>query len=414
MRTERLSFERVGCSSAELEAANLISKEIREIGAQSRLESFPVSNVRVHKAALTALEPQIKEYSVTCFLHSGNTPRGGLIAELLPVLEVSEVSLANATGKIILLSSSHISADSYIQMRRAGVAGFITMTGSLTDGSDCDLPSPRLSPSLRQYGPIPGVNLRMSDGMSLVNSGTSKVKIEVLTESVSLPSQNIIAEIPGTEHPEEIIVIGAHYDSVEFSCGSYDNGAGCVTILELLRYFKGNPPARTLRFIWFGCEELGLLGSHAYLDTHRETNRQIRFMINVDLGAIIFGRDMACVSADRNLMIFLEYLSKETGFPIEPRFEITSSDCSSFVNAGVPAVSFCRSGLKGSEFMHSRNDCIRFQSPKALANSIRFILLFTERLVNSVVFPIPRTIPAEIKADTDRYFQNDPVSLDIT
>ena len=66
---------------------------------------------------------------------------------------------------------------------------------------------------------------------------------------------------------------GAHYDSVDFSKGVYDNGAGSVINMEILRYFKENPPKRTLKFMWYGSEEIGLEGSWAYVKAHKESWR---------------------------------------------------------------------------------------------------------------------------------------------
>lgn len=62
-------------------------------------------------------------------------------------------------------------------------------------------------------------------------------------------SRNVVAEIPGTDKPEEVLLFSAHYDSVEFSEGAWDNGSGSVTILEICRYFQENPPERTVRFV---------------------------------------------------------------------------------------------------------------------------------------------------------------------
>lgn len=408
---KRLAFERTAGSSQELQAAKMIQQEIGSLGGVSDLETFPILDADTEVAEFIILEPYRKAYSITCCRFSANTSKTGLIGELLYVGELSEVSLANARGKIVLICG-RLTLSGYQLLLRAGVSAFITMSGSLTDTEDSDLSTDKLSQAMLKYGRLPGANIRMRDAMELVHLGAKKVRLLVINKEVTRTSHNVIAEIQGQTKPEEVIVLGAHYDCVEFSSGAYDNGAGCVTLIQLMRYFLRHPPIRTLRFLWFGSEELGLLGSQAYLNAHIEERKRIRFMINVDLGAIIFGRDMLCISADQSLMVFTDYLSKELGFPIEPRYETTSSDCASFVNVGIPAISFCRAGLNGSEFMHTRYDCIEFQSAQALENSIRFIIRFTERLVNSAVFPVPRKVPEDIAASTDQYFQNSPIALE--
>jgi len=66
---------------------------------------------------------------------------------------------------------------------------------------------------------------------------------------------NIVAEIKGSAHPDEIVVIGAHYDSVEGSPGANDNASGVAAVLELARLFKDTKPQRTIRFVAFVNEE---------------------------------------------------------------------------------------------------------------------------------------------------------------
>ncbi len=75
---------------------------------------------------------------------------------------------------------------------------------------------------------------------------------------------NIIAEVIGTEKPEEIVIIGAHFDAVPNSPGADDNGTGTAATMELARIFHGTKPKRTLRFVFFNCEEPGLIGSRKY------------------------------------------------------------------------------------------------------------------------------------------------------
>ena len=69
---------------------------------------------------------------------------------------------------------------------------------------------------------------------------------------------------------DEIITFSAHYDSVSYSKGAYDNASGSACILELLAYFNQHKPDRTLRFIWCGSEEEGLLGSRDYVEKHKK------------------------------------------------------------------------------------------------------------------------------------------------
>ncbi|MEG1027743.1 MAG: M28 family peptidase, partial [Oscillospiraceae bacterium] len=100
----------------------------------------------------------------------------------------------------------------------------------------------KIRDNLEKFGNIPAVNIRVADAFDIVLNKASKIKLTVKNNNVELTSNNIVATIKGTEYPEEIIAIGGHYDSVEFSTGVYDNGAGSVIVMELLRYFQKNPP----------------------------------------------------------------------------------------------------------------------------------------------------------------------------
>jgi Zn-dependent M28 family amino/carboxypeptidase len=83
------------------------------------------------------------------------------------------------------------------------------------------------------------------------------------TSDPNLPTSNLIAELPGTSKPEEIIVVGAHFDA--FWAGADDNTSGVAALLELARVLSKHRFARTLRFISFDLEEMGLVGSNRYV-----------------------------------------------------------------------------------------------------------------------------------------------------
>jgi carboxypeptidase Q len=103
--------------------------------------------------------------------------------------------------------------------------------------------------------------------------------------SVSIP--NVIAEIPGRELSGEVVIVGAHLDSWEPGTGAQDNGTGAASVVEAARAIKalGRPPRRTIRFILFGGEEEGLLGSTAYVRAHLADLPKIDAVLITDSGA---------------------------------------------------------------------------------------------------------------------------------
>jgi carboxypeptidase Q len=97
---------------------------------------------------------------------------------------------------------------------------------------------------------------------------------------------NVVAEIPGREEPKSIVIVGAHLDSWHPATGAQDNGTGVATVLEVARAVQalGRPPRRTMRFILFGGEEQGLVGSNSYSKKHAADMPSIDAVLISDTG----------------------------------------------------------------------------------------------------------------------------------
>lgn len=100
-------------------------------------------------------------------------------------------------------------------------------------------------------------------------------------------AENLVAEIPGTAKPEEVLVIGAHYDSVTGSPGANDNASAVAALLALAEWFRERPQARTVRFVAFANEEppffmSGDMGSQAYASSTRQRGERIGAMMSMD------------------------------------------------------------------------------------------------------------------------------------
>jgi Zn-dependent M28 family amino/carboxypeptidase len=102
----------------------------------------------------------------------------------------------------------------------------------------------------------------------------------------SLKLENIIAERRGASHPEEILVVGAHYDSAVHAPGANDNGSGVAALLVLAQAFATRQPERTIRFVAFANEELGFqteaMGSLVYAKRCRERGERIVGMLSLE------------------------------------------------------------------------------------------------------------------------------------
>jgi Zn-dependent M28 family amino/carboxypeptidase len=243
----------------------------------------------------------------------------------------------------------------------------------------------------------------MKDAEMLVEHLPKKARIVLKQKQFKTDSHNVVAEIKGTEKAKEEIVYTAHYDSVSYSKGAYDNATGSACILEMLGYYSEHRPKRTVRFVWCGSEEEGLLGSRAYVEKHKKQLDRIVLNINIDMLGVTLGHDIACVSASEDLVHYLQYLSKMEGFPLDVRQGVYSSDSTPFADAGIPALSFARLPAKGGAVIHSRKDVMEHLSAGNYYRSCEFIEKFSDHMNYSVCFPVPREIPEKVKEDLDYY-----------
>ena len=106
-------------------------------------------------------------------------------------------------------------------------------------------------------------------------------------ESRGMTVQNLEVELPGTTAPEEIVVVGAHYDSVPGGPGANDNASGVAALLEMARLLSGKSHARTLRLVAFVNEEQPFsyseeMGSRVYAERSRQRNEQIKAMLSLE------------------------------------------------------------------------------------------------------------------------------------
>lgn len=98
---------------------------------------------------------------------------------------------------------------------------------------------------------------------------------------------NIIAEVPGTTKPNEVVIISAHFDAVTHSPGADDDGSGTAAVMELARIYKDAKFDRTVRFVFFNLEEPGLIGSRKYAAAAKRamntTDKKVVAMISVEM-----------------------------------------------------------------------------------------------------------------------------------
>lgn len=398
---KKMAFERVSGTGEERRAAEILRGEAASFGVSAEFDPFSVEDADVLRAELEVLSPFHKKYEVTGFKRSADTPDEGLAAGFLYVEDAAEALLRDARGKIVL--TNDVRRNAYERIVKAGAAGVITWSGDFSDDpASSDLNICKLRPMLTDaFGFLPAVNMRAADAIDLVRSGAETVRLTVKNRNVTRESRNVVCTIPGTDRADEEILLGGHYDSVYFSTGVYDNAAGCVVLMELMRYFKANPPRRTLKFVFFGSEEQGLLGSKHYAASH-DLEKTV-FMVNADVGGPVLGANKAYLTCNQDGVAYVAALLNEGGYAFEVKQSIQSSDSIPMTDAGVPCLNINRAAAHGAGVMHSRLDTVSFLSARGVANILYPALDIMKRLDGASVFPIKREIPQEVRDMVDRY-----------
>jgi aminopeptidase YwaD len=290
-------------------------------------------------------------------------------------------------------------AENYEKLEKAGAVGFLILTGTPLDKDEDRLPDYRTLRGVKNPK-LPCAVIHYLDAMELVERGASRARLVLQQKKIRRTSKNIILRIPGTEQPEKILTLTAHYDSVPQGPGAYDNMAGAAIIMELAHYFAENRPKRTLECIWFGAEELGLCGSRAYVKAHEAELAQHRFNMNVDLAGQAIGGTVLGVAATKEACdVIMEHL-KQADKGVSLINNIWSSDSNTFAWKGIPAMTLNRDGFG----MHTCHDTIDWISAWSLNRSAGVLGEIAEYLADAEPFPFEREIPADFAERLKVYF----------
>ncbi|MEG1447023.1 MAG: hypothetical protein RSC58_07120, partial [Ruthenibacterium sp.] len=160
---QKIGYIRTSGSPEELKTAEILKAEAESCGVAAVIEPFDVEDADIADASLTVLAPYEKTYEVTAYKFAKNTPAEGLVADFYYAENLSDADLAAAKGKIVLMNG-YLRLVPYQKLCDAGVAGFITMSGSLLDKEgEADLFTRGLCDKLRTFGVLPGANIAVAD-----------------------------------------------------------------------------------------------------------------------------------------------------------------------------------------------------------------------------------------------------------
>lgn len=266
----------------EKASSEYIANQFRDMGFDVEEQSFPIKAYRCTEAELNIIAPENKILTTRAFDFSRATPKEGITSEVVygAMGSNSELENAKVKDKIVLLKNG---AENFkIIIERAsekGAMGIIFYN---------QVQEQLISASLTELSSIPVVSTLQSQADSIIDmlsSGkTVKVTLRIDSEYKESTSKNIIATMKAEGGSSgKNIIVGAHYDGVDTPAAN-DNASGIATILEAAEIISRQKIDCNIKFIAFGAEELGLIGSKHYVNSLTpEEISSIAAMLNIDM-----------------------------------------------------------------------------------------------------------------------------------
>ncbi|MDA3904829.1 MAG: M28 family peptidase [Bacteroidales bacterium] len=287
-------------------AVDLMKRYLEDLGADTVfLQPFSSPAWICHSASATMIvDGKEIHLNIDALGPSGSTPKKGISAKIIEVMsldEVRELGREKIEGKIVFYNRP--ANPSYFNTFRAyseavdqrywgpsvakefGAVGSITRsaTNNLTDfphTGSCELKGDK----------IPAIAVSTNDAeklsAALKNHPHLKVNIKIDAEDIITNTYNVIADLKGSEKPDEYIVVGGHLDSWHNTEGAHDDGVGCLQSTEVLRLFKNLElkNKRSIRVILFMDEELYQAGGNSYAAYSKENEIKNYFAMESDAG----------------------------------------------------------------------------------------------------------------------------------
>jgi Iap family predicted aminopeptidase len=324
-------------------------------------EPFPMQGWERGEITCTVSEPARRTIHAVSMGNTPSTPTEGVFAPIIDVGHGSPGEFEKAAeavkGKIVIVKPGgppghrpvHRS-EKMILCEKYGAVAMVT-----DKGAPGGLPPVGIC-AVDGIAPMIGVGIAYEDGMwirRLLAAGeTVRMRIRAVNRTAKVEARNVVGEIPG--ETDEVVIVGGHLDSWDLGQGTIDNGTGAVTVMEIARILSSleTKPRRTVRFVLFMGEEVGLYGSRAYVKDHADEMDRIVFMMNLDMigrptGLRLGGVD-AAVDEFREMAASLH----ELGVGPEVRNKAgMHSDHQPFLFEGVPTCSI-RTHIREEQVKH--------------------------------------------------------------
>ncbi|MFW5661500.1 MAG: M28 family peptidase, partial [Oceanicaulis sp.] len=276
----------------EARARDWAVETLTELGFENvRVEEFPLDlwtrgRSIYEEVAITAPYPQ--ELYATSLGGAAATPEGGLEAEIVFFDSFDDLLAFDGAedaldGKLVFINDRMVAArtgegygwanrkraQAWHQAEDRGAVGVMIRSVGTSSNRFAHTGMMSFPDDRRPDIPALAVSAPDADQIQRIHESGETIRINLRTYAGwrgEVTSGNVIAEIPGSEAPEEIVIIGAHLDSWDTATGALDDGAGVGIVTAAAKLISELPerPRRTIRVVLFGAEEVGLVGARAY------------------------------------------------------------------------------------------------------------------------------------------------------
>ena len=409
--TENIGPRPSGSPQAQA-AAEYVAAEMRRLGLEVRLEPALVSHwVRGEEKAQLVEYPgqapqSVQHIVLTALSGSSSTPPEGITGEVVVVHNFAELRLLGrekVAGKIVLYNvpfdkrkaeggSAFEAYGEAVVYRGRGAkdaadlgaaASLIRSVGS----ADYRLPHTGYS----YPAAIPAAALAAEDADLVEHlAAEGRVRMHLVLESQRLPDitgYNVVADLKGSEHPEQVVIVSGHLDSWDLGRGAIDDGAGVAVSMAAAQILQQLHlrPRRTLRVIAWMDEENGGGGNKAYATTHATQIANHVAAIESDAGAahpLGFAVKMA-PAALASLRPLLDVLRPIGATLFRPIGDSPGSDIEPLVEAGVPGIGIMQDGRKYFDYHHSAADTLDKVNPQELRENAAAMAVLGYALASS-------------------------------
>lgn len=303
---------------------------------------------------------------------SVSTPPDGIRARALVVSSFEELKekSAEATGRIIVFNAPFTEYGRTVVFRMKGAieAARVGAVASLIRSvAPYSMQTPHTG--MMDYDPevpkIPHAAISIEDAEMLqrIQERGEPIEIELKMEAKTLPdtlSRNVVAELVGTEHPEQVVVLSGHIDSWDVGTGAMDDGGGCLASWQAARILKQLDlrPRRTIRVVFWTNEENGMAGVKTYRDEHRTELGNHLMAMESDAGTFA-PQGFSFTGSEKAMALFEEFapLLKPLGAD-RLKWGAGVSDVMHLLSEGVPAMGLDVDREKYFWYHHAAADTI--------------------------------------------------------